>query len=145
VNDVVVTNLSSDKARSIVRALRENPRPERLVQRFGSGNNAHPLVRSMVENNLRKAGPIVFSEQARGEAIRKALAMSPAEVIRQVKTARLRGRGGAGFPTGMKWEFTARRRRRRALPHLQRRRGRAGHLQGPRAPDRDARPPVRGA
>ena len=32
--------------------------------------------------------------------------MSPAEVIRSVKTARLRGRGGAGFPTGMKWEFT---------------------------------------
>jgi [NiFe] hydrogenase diaphorase moiety large subunit len=31
--------------------------------------------------------------------------MSPAEVIRSVKTARLRGRGGAGFPTGMKWEF----------------------------------------
>jgi len=106
VNDVVVTNLSSDKARSIVRALRENPRPERLVQRFGSGNNAHPLVRSMVENNLRKAGPIVFSEQSRGEAIRKAVAIRPAEVIRAVKTARLRGRGGAGFPTGMKWEFT---------------------------------------
>ena len=32
--------------------------------------------------------------------------MTPAEVIRDVKTARLRGRGGAGFPTGMKWEFT---------------------------------------
>ncbi len=32
--------------------------------------------------------------------------MSPNEVIRDVKTARLRGRGGAGFPTGMKWDFT---------------------------------------
>jgi [NiFe] hydrogenase diaphorase moiety large subunit len=32
--------------------------------------------------------------------------MRPAEVIRAIKTARLRGRGGAGFPTGMKWEFT---------------------------------------
>jgi [NiFe] hydrogenase diaphorase moiety large subunit len=32
--------------------------------------------------------------------------MSPAEVIREIKTARLRGRGGAGFPAGMKWEFT---------------------------------------
>jgi [NiFe] hydrogenase diaphorase moiety large subunit len=105
INDVVVTNLSSDKARSLIRALRENPRPEKLVYRFGDGNNAHPLVRSMVENNIRQAGPIVFSEQARGEAIRKAVAISPAEVIRAVKTSRLRGRGGAGFPTGMKWEF----------------------------------------
>jgi len=105
VNDIVITSLSSDKARSIVRALRENPDPTRLVTRFGDGNNGHPLVRSMVENNIRKAGPIVFTPQARGEAIRKALAISPAEVIRAVKTSRLRGRGGAGFPTGMKWEF----------------------------------------
>jgi [NiFe] hydrogenase diaphorase moiety large subunit len=31
--------------------------------------------------------------------------MRPAEVIRVIKTSRLRGRGGAGFPCGMKWEF----------------------------------------
>ena len=35
----------------------------------------------------------------------KALAMSPAEVIEEVKTSGLRGRGGAGFPTGTKWSF----------------------------------------
>ncbi|MFO0829488.1 MAG: NAD(P)H-dependent oxidoreductase subunit E [Phycisphaerales bacterium] len=105
VNDVVVTSLSSDKARSIVRALREHRDPAKLVLRFGDGNNAHPLVRAMVANNVQRAGPIVFSVQARGEAIKKAVAMSPAEVIRAIKTSRLRGRGGAGFPTGMKWEF----------------------------------------
>lgn len=105
INDVVVTSLSSDRARGIVRELREHANPARLVRRFGDGNNAHPLVRAMVENNVRRAGPIVFSAEHRGEAIRKALAISPAEVIRAVKTARLRGRGGAGFPTGMKWEF----------------------------------------
>ncbi|MCE9636493.1 MAG: iron hydrogenase [Planctomycetes bacterium] len=60
----------------------------------------------MVRNNLRKSGPVIFSPTHRGEAIRKALVMSPAEVIRAIKTARLRGRGGAGFPCGMKWEFT---------------------------------------
>jgi [NiFe] hydrogenase diaphorase moiety large subunit len=59
----------------------------------------------MVRNNLQYPGAILFSPYNRGEAIRKAMAMSPAEVIRAVKTARLRGRGGAGFPTGMKWEF----------------------------------------
>jgi NADH-quinone oxidoreductase subunit F len=32
--------------------------------------------------------------------------MSPAEVIEEVKKAGLRGRGGAGFPTGLKWELT---------------------------------------
>ncbi len=39
------------------------------------------------------------------EGLRKALAMSPADVIETVKTAGLRGRGGAGFPTGVKWGF----------------------------------------
>lgn len=41
-------------------------------------------------------------------ALGKALKdMTPQEVIQTVKTSGLRGRGGAGFPTGLKWEFTA--------------------------------------
>jgi NADH-quinone oxidoreductase subunit F len=37
--------------------------------------------------------------------LKKALALSPAEITDQVKKSGLRGRGGAGFPTGMKWGF----------------------------------------
>ena len=44
-------------------------------------------------------------------ALAKALyQMSPDEIIKEVKTSGIRGRGGAGFPTGMKWEFAARSR-----------------------------------
>ncbi len=39
------------------------------------------------------------------EAVRKALKMSPDQVIEEVKNSGLRGRGGAGFPAGMKWGF----------------------------------------
>jgi len=39
------------------------------------------------------------------KAARKALAMKPDEIINEVKISNLRGRGGAGFPTGMKWSF----------------------------------------
>ena len=45
--------------------------------------------------------------EARGgyQAMRKALAMPREEVVNVVKASGLRGRGGAGFPTGMKWSF----------------------------------------
>jgi NADH:ubiquinone oxidoreductase subunit F (NADH-binding)/(2Fe-2S) ferredoxin/NAD-dependent dihydropyrimidine dehydrogenase PreA subunit len=39
------------------------------------------------------------------EGIKKALKMTQKEVIEEVKSSGLRGRGGAGFPTGVKWEF----------------------------------------
>jgi NADH-quinone oxidoreductase subunit F len=39
------------------------------------------------------------------DALRKSLGMKPEEIIEAVKASGLRGRGGAGFPTGMKWQF----------------------------------------
>jgi NADH-quinone oxidoreductase subunit F len=47
--------------------------------------------------------------QAHGgyEALKKALTMEPSAVLEEVKASGLRGRGGAGFPTGMKWSFLA--------------------------------------
>ena len=39
------------------------------------------------------------------EGLKRAISMSPAEVIEEVKASGLRGRGGAGFPAGVKWSF----------------------------------------
>ncbi|MDG0993284.1 MAG: NADH-quinone oxidoreductase subunit NuoF [Akkermansiaceae bacterium] len=39
------------------------------------------------------------------EQLRKALKMNPADITNEVKISGLRGRGGAGFPTGVKWGF----------------------------------------
>ncbi|HEX6972042.1 MAG TPA: NADH-quinone oxidoreductase subunit NuoF [Limnochordia bacterium] len=48
----------------------------------------------------------VYEKQGGYQALRKALkSMSPADVHNEVKNSGLRGRGGAGFPTGVKWGF----------------------------------------
>jgi NADH-quinone oxidoreductase subunit F len=46
-----------------------------------------------------------YLESGGYSALKKALSMSPDAVVEEVKNSGLRGRGGAGFPTGMKWGF----------------------------------------
>ncbi len=65
-------------------------------------------------------------------ALRKVVATRDWDgVIAQLKASGLSGLGGAGFPTGMKWEAVRREPRARKIRGLQRRRERAGHHQGP--------------
>lgn len=48
----------------------------------------------------------VYEEKHEGyQGLRKALQMDPAAVVQEMKASGLRGRGGAGFPTGLKWSF----------------------------------------
>jgi NADH-quinone oxidoreductase subunit F len=65
--------------------------------------------RPLTRNLRRDRKPLSLDEYERGggyRALRKALlGMTPAEVLEEVKQSDLRGRGGAGFPTGLKWSF----------------------------------------
>lgn len=69
----------------------------------------HPKERRIIFENLTKPGyaPDLQTYLAHGgyESLRKALTMSSAEIINTIKAANLRGRGGAGFPCGVKWSF----------------------------------------
>ena len=57
-----------------------------------------------------------YLKNARGyEGLRKALTQQPNEIIEQVKASGLRGRGGAGFPAGVKWGFLPKDRKRTLL------------------------------
>ncbi|MDR3702087.1 MAG: NADH-quinone oxidoreductase subunit F, partial [Candidatus Sulfopaludibacter sp.] len=50
----------------------------------------------------------VYLETDGYQAFLKAAKMTPEKIIEEVKASNLRGRGGAGFPTGMKWSFVPR-------------------------------------
>ncbi|MFW6773753.1 NADH-quinone oxidoreductase subunit NuoF [Nocardioides sp. CPCC 205120] len=66
-----------------------------------------PLTPVLTDNWDDERSWTLASYEARGgyDALDTAFAMTPDEVITAVKDAGLRGRGGAGFPTGMKWGF----------------------------------------
>ena len=64
----------------------------------------------IVLQNCGRIDPLSIEDyEASGgyQALRKALTLSPEEIINEVKISGLRGRGGAGFPTGLKWSFAA--------------------------------------
>lgn len=65
------------------------------------------MSQHVVRDRLIPQEPITsldqYLEQGGGRAIAKALTLAPQEIIDTVKAAGLRGRGGAGFPTAMKW------------------------------------------
>ena len=70
-----------------------------------------PRFKPFLTANFHQPGQhTLHGYESRGgyQALRKALAMSPEEIVEEVKESGIRGRGGAGFPTGLKWSFMPR-------------------------------------
>ncbi len=110
---------ASDVAEIVEETLVKGRVVERLTYKEPVSHQAVPYYRDIpfygkqLRVTLRNCGLInpesIDEYIARGgyEALGKALtSMTPQGVIEEVKRAGLRGRGGAGFPTGLKWEFT---------------------------------------
>jgi [NiFe] hydrogenase diaphorase moiety large subunit len=97
VNGQVLTNIKPEDVPGIVESLRGG--------NAGSGSGSEVRPDTQVDLNLRKTGPVIFSPMDHGAAIRAAMNLFPDQVIETINNSRLRGRGGAGFPTGMKLSF----------------------------------------
>src|SRR5262245_8971445 len=63
----------------------------------------HILLRGLDVPNIHEYK--VYTKNQGYEGLKKAVSMTPEQVIDEVKASGLRGRGGAGFPAGVKWSF----------------------------------------
>lgn len=117
---VFYSNLTPELASEVVRdyLVADNPRPDLALGTRGEGTLDGisrlfdlPVLRSQVRISLRNCGNInpenIDHYIANGgfQGLERALRMGPQEVVNEVKNSGLRGRGGAGFPTGVKWQF----------------------------------------
>ena len=55
----------------------------------------------------KRSGPVLFSEYTRGDGIKQLTSKSREDILFELKSSGLKGRGGAGFPTSTKWMLTA--------------------------------------
>ena len=99
----------------------DNPRPDLALGTVGDGSVDGipklfelPVLKPQERIALRNCGhinPESITEYIANDGysgFARVLKMTPEEVIAELKTSGLRGRGGAGFPTGQKWEFCQR-------------------------------------
>ena len=111
VNDELFENLTPDKAEAIINKIKQTgkldqqPAPAPLA--------AHPLEKRVLMANVTKPGYTGsiddYIREGGYTALPKALGMKPEEIVEEVHASELRGRGGAGFPCGMKWKFLDRK------------------------------------
>lgn len=101
VQDALVENVKPEAASTLVtnhQSLITNHQPP-----------PHPLEHRLIFKNIGRADwtPDIDCYLRHGgyDQLKKAIQMSRAEIVNEVKTSGLRGRGGAGFPCGVKWSF----------------------------------------
>jgi len=56
---------------------------------------------------MNRKGAVLFSNYTRGEAIKKALTLHRDDILFELRESKLKGRGGAGFPTATKWTIVS--------------------------------------
>lgn len=113
INEVVFGNLTTAKVKEIIENYRAGKTVDyRTLARTTNSPLAYPLPpdEMVLFPNLDQIDPMSLDDYvARGgyESLKKAVTtMGQVDVINEVKTANIRGRGGAGFPAGLKWSFT---------------------------------------
>jgi NADH-quinone oxidoreductase subunit F len=102
-------NLDPDKVDALFEQLQEGRKPKPVAVISGALHERHPAEVPVISRRfgIPNSHKIEVYLQNEGyQALEKALKqMTPEQIVEEVKKSNLRGRGGAGFPTGMKWSF----------------------------------------
>jgi len=102
-------NLSPDKVDALFEQLEQGKKPQPVPRTSGSVHERVPAEVPVISKRfgVRDSHKIdVYLKYEGYQALEKALHhMTPDQIIDEVKKSNLRGRGGAGFPAGMKWGF----------------------------------------
>lgn len=105
INGTVFTELDPLKAKRLVKGMKAGKSVEELAEDLADQMYTKGILRTMVKNNIYARGSVLFGENEVGGGLKKAVDKKPEEIVEEIKASNLRGRGGAGFPTGLKWEY----------------------------------------
>jgi len=108
VNDHYVGPLAGDKLQEILDSVRRTETVRRTELDLGADPGYVSTDGPVLSKRFKNAGGAWFDAYAADggyQAAKKALGMTPQQIIDEVIKANLRGLGGAGFPTGKKWSF----------------------------------------
>jgi [NiFe] hydrogenase diaphorase moiety large subunit len=106
INGTILTALTPQDVPQILAALRQREEKDGLSPYAPLAAHMAKLPKATVQTSLVLPGPLLSGPVVRGDGIRAAIGMAPDKVIEEIINSKLRGRGGAGFPTGMKWRLT---------------------------------------
>jgi [NiFe] hydrogenase diaphorase moiety large subunit len=94
VNNIAINHITAERINAIAELIRERV-----------PLSAWPASFFAIEDNIRRRDILLNSQIQPGAALKAMLARGDNATLQEIKTSKLRGRGGAGFSTGMKWEF----------------------------------------
>ena len=105
INGAIFTELDPAKVKKIIQEIKEGKEIEEIAENVADVMYTKGILRTMVKNNIHLKQSIPYDDHEVGKVLKKALALTPEQIVEEIKDSNLRGRGGAGFPTGLKWEF----------------------------------------
>jgi len=94
VNNIAINRLTHERVKAICELIRERVPVA-----------SWPVTFFTIEDNIHRKDILLGSEFVSGSALKEVSHRGADEILNEVKSSKLRGRGGAGFSTSMKWEF----------------------------------------